>query len=180
MANPASMASSVCPGCGLEAEPGGIPLDRPLNASPECWALRAEAAGFELGDLSLVGRFHQLAVDAYGAQHAGGPTSRIYVAYSLVGLLLALERGWTGTMVRDFHGRMGRPDASWPAFGRAPSAGEVTIADVVAAGARAGSADGHASLVERWARSVWAAWQEQHAEVAALTERLLRERSPRR
>ncbi len=85
-----------------------------------------------------------MTVDAYGAQHAGEPTGRIYVAYSLVGLYLALERGWSGIQARDFHGRMGRPAHDWPAFVRPPTTGDVTVADVVAAGARAGSPDGHA------------------------------------
>lgn len=170
------MMVSICPGCGLRATPGGIALDRALNASPECWALRAEVAGFELSDPLLVSRFHQLTVDAYGAQHAGGPTGGIYVAYSLVGLYLALERGWSGTMVRGFHGRMGRPDATWPALPRPPSTGDLTVADVVAAGVRAGSRDGHALLVERWGRSVWEAWAPQQAAVASLTERPLNER----
>lgn len=172
MADPELPARSVCPGCGLVADPGGIPLDRPLNASPECWALHAELAGFELRDPSLVGRFHQMTVDAYGAQHAGGPTSPIRVAYSLVGLHLAFERGWTGVKVRDFHARMGRPEASWPTFERPTTTGDLTVADVVAAGARAGSHDGHAAAVERWARAVWVAWRPQHADVATLARRL--------
>ncbi len=36
--------------------------------------------------------------------------------------------------------------------------GALTVGDVVAAGARIGSLDGHAVLVELWARSVWDAW----------------------
>ena len=86
-----------------------------MNVSPECWAVHAELLGFELGDPVLVGRFHQLTVDAYGAQHAGPPTGQLRVAYSLVGLLLAFERSWSGTELREFHRRLGRPDASWPA-----------------------------------------------------------------
>ena len=169
------MAISVCPGCGLRAPPGGILLDRPLNASPECWGLHAELVGFELGHPVLVGRYHQLTVDAYGAQHAGGPTGRIRVAYSLVGLHLALEQGRSGTAVRALHERMGRPDASWPDFRRPVSTGALTVADVVEAGARAGSVEGHATLVERWAHSVWDAWADQQDLVRGLTVRLLGE-----
>jgi hypothetical protein len=55
--------------------------------------------------------------------------------------------------------------------------GDVTVADVVAAGARVGSPDGHALLVDRWARSVWRAWAPQHAATASLTDQLLREHS---
>lgn len=170
------MALSVCPGCGLTAEVGGIPLDRPMNASPECWATNAELVGFELAHPTLVGRCHQLTVDAYGAQHAGEPTGRIRVAYSLVGLHLALDRGWSGDRVRAFHQGMGRPDVWWPPFSRPVAGGEplgtVTVADVVRAGAAAESVDGHADAIERWAADVWRAWAPQHGDVTALTDRL--------
>jgi len=166
------MAPSICPGCGLRAPQGGIPLDRPLNASPECWGLHAELVGFELNHPLLVGRYHQLTVDAYGAQHAGGQTGRIRVAYALAGLYLALEQGRSGTAVRALHQRMGRPDASWPDFRRPVSTGALTVADVVAAGARAGSVEGHATAVERWARAVWDAWADQQDVVRVWTARL--------
>lgn len=147
-----------------------------MNASPECWAVNAEQVGFELAHPVLVGRCHQQSVDAYGAQHAGEPTGRIRVAYSLVGLHLALDRGWSGERVRAFHQRMGRPDGSWPAFERPATdggpLGSLTVDDVARAGARAGSVDGHARAVDRWARQVWAAWEEEHDAVAALTDRL--------
>ena len=169
------MVVSVCPGCGLRASPGGIPLDRPLNASAECWGLHAELVGFELNHPDLAGRYHQLTVDAYGAQHAGRPTGRIYVAYSLVGLHLALDRGWSGPQVRALHQRMGRPDASWPDFRRSSRTGALTVADVVTAGAWVDSVEGHATLVDRWAHSVWDAWSDQAARVRELTARLIGE-----
>jgi hypothetical protein len=165
---------TTCPGCGLAAAGPGIPLDRPFNASPQCWALHAELLGLELSSPSLVGRYHQLTVDAYGAQHAGPPTGALRVAYSLAGLMLALERGWSGPEVRAFHQRMGRPEPWWPSFPRPAGAARLTVADVVAAGARAGSVDGHARLVQRWAGSVWDAWRDRHADVRALVDRLQR------
>jgi hypothetical protein len=124
---------------------------------------------------TLAGRCHQLTVDAYGAQHSGPPTSRIYVVYSLVGLYLALERGWSGADVRALHQRMGHPDASWPPFRRPLVTAVLTIADVAVAGARLGSVEGHAALVERWARSVWSSWADQHAVVIGLATRLVGE-----
>lgn len=166
------MTDSVCPGCGLRAEGGGIPLDRPLNASPECWGLHAELLGFELAHADLVRRYHQLTVDAYGAQHAGPPTGARYVVYSLVGLQRALEDGWTGVEVRTLHSRMGPVDPAWPTFDRPPEAAAITVLDVVLAGARAGSADGHARAVEAWARAVWTSWRERHEDVRTLARRL--------
>jgi Family of unknown function (DUF5946) len=174
---PDGMSESVCPGCGLRSTEPGIELDRPLNASSACWGLHAELVGFELLHPARLGRLHQLTVDAYGAAHAGPPTGERYVAYSLVGLCLALERGATGAEVRAFHSRMGPPTAAWPAFDPPAHRSPITVADVVEAGARAGSTDGHEALVRGWADAVWACWSERHADIRRLTDDLSRRRA---
>ncbi len=137
----------------------------------ECWQLAGEVTGFELEHTAQLGRFHQLMVDAYGAQHADAAGSGIRVAYSLVGLFLALERGLNGLQVRRVHQLMGKPEASWPRFPRPAELGQLTVLDVALAGARAGSVEGHAKAVEKWARLVWEAWSAQHDAVAALSDR---------
>ena len=166
------VGETVCPGCGLRSTEPGIELDRPLNASAACWGLHAETVGFELLHAARLGRLHQLTVDAYGAAHAGPPTGARYVTYSLVGLCLALERGATGDEVRAFHSRMGPPVPTWPSFDPPKRRSRLTVADVAAAGASAGSTEGHEELVRRWAADVWASWSDRHAEVRALTDRL--------
>ncbi|MDQ6917952.1 MAG: DUF5946 family protein [Candidatus Dormibacteraeota bacterium] len=168
------MDQSVCPGCGLVLPAAGIAEDPKLFRSAECWLVLGEVSGFELAHAELAGRFHQLTVDAYGAQHSGGDGRGIRIAYSLVGLHLALDLGWTGLAVRDAHQGMGRPQPSWPAFTRPAGVGTLTVLDVAEAGARAGSISGHAALVERWAADVWAAWAPLHGEVFALTDRVVR------
>ena len=137
--------------------------------------MHGEVEGFELAHLELAGRFHQLTVDAYGAQHSGGDGRGIRIAYSLVGLHLALDRGWSSVAVRTAHQGMGRPQASWPAFTRPPGVGDLTVLDVAAAGARVGSVSGHADAVQRWAGAVWTAWAPWHEEVAALTDQVVRQ-----
>lgn len=171
---------SVCPGCALRMPASGQQADRRLNASPECWAVYGEVLGFELSHLVPLGRYHQLMVDTYGAQHAGLDARSIRVAYSLVGLFLALERGRDGLEVRRAHQRMGKPDDSWPSFDHPPNVGAITVLDVAKAGARADSVAGHADAVGRWARSVWQAWLTQHRAAAALAERLLGDAGPMR
>jgi hypothetical protein len=42
---------------------------------------------------------HQHAVNAYAAQHAGGTTRNITIAFGLTGRYLALEKGYTGKQV---------------------------------------------------------------------------------
>ena len=164
------MASSACPGCGLVLPDADRPLTERINASAACRLVHDRVGAFEADHLALA-RFRQLRVDAYGAQHAGPPTPAIRVAYGLVGLHLALDRGVSGSGVRTAHSRMGRPRPDWPRFEAAPRA-DVTIADVAAAGVEAGSGTGHAEALLRWAASVWASWSSSHDEVAALTGRL--------
>lgn len=137
-----------------------------------------EVQGFELAHRELVRDYHQLAVDAYAAQHAprevSGHTPPISVAYALVGLHLALDRELSGMEVRAAHQRMGKPDASWPRLPAPRSTGVVTVFEVAAAGAMVASPAGHAKAVRAWAAAVWQAWASQHAAVAALADRLLR------
>lgn len=152
----------------------GLSSDPKLFASAECLLVQGEVAGFELAHQTLLGTYHQLTVDAYGAQHCGSDGRGIRIAYSLVGLHLALDRGWSGLAVRRAHQEMGRPQPSWPAFARSADVGALTVLDVAEAGARAGSVPGHAGEVQRWAAAVWAAWAPRHAEVAALSDRVVR------
>jgi hypothetical protein len=167
--------ATTCPGCGLELPASGLP--RRSNASAECWQLYGEVQGFELAHPELVRDCHQLAVDAYAAQHASrdreGAVPPIGVAYALVGLQLALDRGVPGVEVRAAHQRMGRPDASWPRLPAPRRRGALTVLDVAAAGAMVDSPAGHARAVRAWAAAVWRAWAAEHAAVAALTERFL-------
>jgi len=166
-------AMSTCPGCGLELPASGHPGDKRSNASYECREVNAEVAGFELDNLVHLGRLHQLTVDAYGAQHSGGQGSGIRVAYSLVGLQLALERGFTGIQVRHLHQRMGKPGPDWPRFDSPPDPGWLTVEEVAVAGHRNGSVKGHADAVDRWARTVWAAWAARHDDVSRLTNQVI-------
>jgi hypothetical protein len=170
--------STTCPGCGVQLPASGLPQDPRRHASPECWQLYGEVQGFALNHLALVRDFQQLTVDAYAAQHGpaevGGDLPPISVAYALVGLHLALDRGLSGRQVRAAHQRMGKPDRSWPRLARPQRTGAVTVFDVAAAGAMVGSPAGHATAVRAWAAAVWQAWAAEQATVAAFADRHLR------
>jgi Family of unknown function (DUF5946) len=170
--------STTCPGCGLQLPASGLPWDPRRNASPECWQLYGEVQGFALEHLELVRDLHQLSVDAYAAQHAprqaAGEIPPISVAYALVGLHLALDRGASGAEVHAAHQRMGKPDPSWPRLPAPRRTGAMTVFDIAAAGAMVGSVAGHTKAVRAWAAAVWQAWAAQHATVTALADRLLR------
>ena len=140
------------------------------GTSAACWSVQLEVAGFE-AEHPAVRTSHQLLVDAYGAQHAAPGSIRL--PYSLVGLQLTLDHGWTGEAVRLLHGRLGKPRPDWPAFVRPERAGTRTVLDVAEAGARTGSEHGHTDALHVWATDVWSAWSDQHAAVAALVARIL-------
>ena len=162
----------TCPGCGAQLPAAERLPDHRVNAAPACLAVYDEVVGFAYQHGQLM-RQHQLTVDAYGAQHGGGGTPPIRLAYSLVGLHLALDHGLTGEQVRAAHMRMGKPDASWPRFTPPEDVGAVTVLAVAERGARVGSPSGHVAAVDSWAGQAWRAWSDQHDEVAALTRRLL-------
>src|ERR1041384_6466827 len=66
--------TTTCPGCGLEmpARPDAPP-DGYYNTTRECWSVFTEVVGAEFANALLFGRAHQLTVDTYAVQHAGGP-----------------------------------------------------------------------------------------------------------
>jgi hypothetical protein len=161
-----------CPGCGLQLAAADRSADHRVNASPACLAVYDEVVGFAYQHGQLM-RLHQLTVDAYGAQHGGGGTPPIRLAYSLVGLHLALDHRLSGESVRTAHMRMGKPDPTWPRFTPPEDVGPVTVLTVADRGARLDSPAGHAAAVDTWAHQTWLAWSDQHAEVAELTRRLL-------
>jgi hypothetical protein len=165
---------TACPGCGIVL-PDGTPAEPArLHASPSCEAVLNEILGYEFQHPVML-RYHQLTVDAYGAQHAGGSAPRIRVAYSLAGLWLALEHGFSAEDVRAVHRRMGHPTLEWPEF-RPPSPPQrwLTVLDVAEAGIRQRSESGHARAVGQWATSVWAAWRADVPGVHDEVETLLR------
>jgi hypothetical protein len=142
-----------CPGCGLEAksEPAGACLARYHELSARTLADRDPTFP------------HQLAVDAYGAQHATVTSKPIATAFALIGLYLVLERGFTGHQAQRAHMFLGRRKEEWPRFEPPDDRGAVTVADVLAAGE-----GGRNEALRRWAASVWAAWRGGHERVAEL------------
>ena len=128
-----------------------------LNASPQCWALYGEVTGFALQHAEL-GRYQQLTVDTYFAQHPGAGTSDLSIAFALIGLHLALDGGESGTDVRALHQRLGNERIDWPHLEHPHDLGSITVFDV----AMATSPAAHAERLQRWATSVWQAWVFQH------------------
>ncbi len=168
-------STSTCPGCGLELPTFEGAPNPPINASAECYQRSFDVAGYELTHQAALGAYHQMMVDAYGAQHPGEPGKPIRLVYSLVGLHLALDRGLSGIEVREAHSRMGKPSDAWPRFERPEGFAAVTVDDVARAGVDAGSPEGHARAMVAWGRAVWEWWALAHADVESLADGLLGE-----
>lgn len=161
---------TMCPGCGIR-----IPADEHAvydgyyKVSPECWMLCTQVLGAEFGNALLYGQVHQLTVDAYAVQHAGGRHPDKSVAIHLCGLHLVLDRGFRPPRVPPLHKRLADTVKTWPHFTPPADPGPLTVSDV----ARAESIETHIETVQGWARSVWQAWSPHHADVAAFAARHL-------
>lgn len=133
---------------------GGLTTHGYYNASPECWAVYTEVLAAEYANAVLFGQVHQLTVDAYAVQHAGGVHPDKSVAVHLAGLSLVLEDGKRPTEVPPVLQRLATNVREWPHFEPPAVAWTVTVFDV----AMAGTPAEHAEAVRQWSAAVWAAW----------------------
>jgi hypothetical protein len=133
-----------------------------FNASAECWGLFTEVLGAEFQNAVIFGQVHQLSVDTYAVQHAGGAQPDKSVAIHLSGLHLALERGIPSPLIPPRLQRIAATSRSWPRFEPPPELAPVTVWDI----AYADGVDGHVAASRSWARAVWAAWAPHHDAVA--------------
>jgi len=156
---------TICPGCGLTM-PGRetTPTRSYYNTSAQCWDLYTEVLGTEYSNAVLFGQVHQLTVDAYAVQHAGGPHPDKSLAVHLFGLYLALEKGIRSPGIPPLLQRLATAIKIWPHY--EPPVGNVTLTvfDV----AFCDSTEDHIRIVREWAQSVWDCWSEYHNEVARL------------
>ena len=148
----------TCPGCGVQLANQRLAAPDRYHASGECWQLFGELSGYTLASTDAT-FIHQLAVDAYGAQHSGGVTKPITTAFSLAGLYLTLERGYTGWQVQQAHLELAKQRKGWPLLPPPEQTADLNVLDVLLT-------DTDATREERlraWATAVWAGWQPTHA-----------------
>lgn len=140
-----------------------------FNTSPECWLVFTELVGVEFNHAVLFGQAHQLTVDTYAVQHAGGPHPDKSIDIHLCGLHLVLERGRAPTRVPRLLQQLAAAQETWPHFQPPTDMGKLTVFDV----AIADSPEAHIERVREWAASVWQAWSAHHAAVANLVSQHL-------
>jgi hypothetical protein len=166
---------STCPGCRLVLPASGAKSLR-AGASAECWTLYGELIGYEAEHLARLGRYHQLMVDTYAAQHPSPDGPSIGLAFALIGLHLALDLDWRGDQVRDAHQLLAERSRDWPTFDAPLPPARVTVFDV----AMAGLPDGRAVALQQWAAGVWQGWAVRHDDVRALVQERLPSEDRRR
>lgn len=152
-----------CPGCDVHLPILEAHSDERYNASAECWRLYGELCAYTVtrGNIEFI---HQLAVDAYGAQHASENVRPITVSFALIGLYFACERGYSGRQVQHMHMLLAQRSKIWPRFVPPPHAGAVTVLDVM----RARPGEERDAMLRRWGQSVWDAWGQEHERVTSL------------
>ena len=163
-----SVTTTACPGCGLVLPKRDLSESERFNASGECLDTFYELTYWTLERRDV--RFiHQHAVDAYEAQHAGGKTKPMTVAFGLIGLFLALEKGYTGRQVQRAHMVIARRQRDWPNLEPPSLRAVMTVHNVVE-----GATDAEREeLLMQWAASVWGIWEERHPWVREITEKTL-------
>ena len=156
---------TTCPGCGLTLPRTDRAYDRKFNASAECWTVFERVIEAEFQNAVLFGQAHQLTVDAYAVQHAGGQHPDKSVCIHLTGLCLMLERGVKPPNVPPSMQRIAAR-GQWPHLEPPTRRAELTVGNV----ADATSPDDHAERVRAWASAVWHSWQAHHDAARALAD----------
>ena len=159
---------TICPGCGLKLPDPRLDPNRRLSASPECWDLfcKLSAKTMSLHDTEFI---HQTAIDSYQAQHAGGINKNISVAFGLIGLYLALERGYSGREVQKAHMVLANRFKDWPKFEPPTREWQMTVQDIL----QAKSDSEYREKIRLWAKSVWEKWQSDRDRIIELVEKYL-------
>ncbi len=154
-----------CPGCGLGMpRKDGSTYDGYFNTSPECWAVFGEVLAAEFSNAFLFGRVHQITVDTYAVQHAGGKHPDKSVAVHLSGLHLVQDRGFQPTSVPPLLQQLAATVEVWLHFDPPMPAVAMTVFDV----ALAESVEDHIKLVREWSSLVWKSWSNYHPQIVNL------------
>lgn len=146
----------------------GHSYDRKFYASAECWSLFEEVLAAEFQNAVLFGQVHQLTVDTYAVQHAGGQHPDKSVCVHLVGLHLVLERGVAPVRVPPLL-QLLASRVSWPHLDPPVRGASLTVYDV----ALADSLQTHVLRVREWAAEVWRAWSRHHEAARELAKDLI-------
>lgn len=153
--------TTLCPGCHVQLYSPSNSVASDYNASSACVEIYHKLTYYTL---SLQGEefVHQLAVDAYAAQHFGQQVKPITITFALVGLYLVNEKGYTGKMVQDVHVQLVNANKSknWLYFPQPTKNALVTVKIVLESPEKE-------KAIKDWSESVWNIWKDQKGQIGS-------------
>jgi hypothetical protein len=112
---------------------------------------------------------HQHIVDAYAAQNADKDTKPINITFALVGLYLAIEKGFSGKQVQQAHMKLAKHRRQWFRFKLPENRGDTTVFDVLAAS----PGKQRDEMIRQWCVSVWNAYEGSQQQVRDIIQKEL-------
>jgi hypothetical protein len=113
---------------------------------------------------------HQHAIDTYSAQHAGNDMKNITIAFSLIGLYYAVERGFTGKQVQRVHMLLSKQKHNWTALQLPNKPYSLTVSDVL----KQKAGESRDDMLRKWMYDVWGCWEHQHNWIKEISKILLK------
>ena len=106
---------SQCPGCRLRMPvDASTAYDGYYHCSAECWSVYGEVLGTQFSNAIIFGQVHQMTVDAYALQHAGGIHKDKSIAIHLAGLHAAYNLGIPQMQIPRLLQRLASNIQDWP------------------------------------------------------------------
>jgi len=106
---------------------------------------------------------HQHVVDVWALQHADENSNAIAIPFTLLGLYLHLEEGYTGREVQRVHMKLAQPHGrgpgrkDWPRFPFPKARPAMTVRDVMAV-----RESERRQAIDAWCQSIWDVWRDSH------------------
>jgi hypothetical protein len=125
-----------------------------------------ELSFYTLAHPDMVYFIHQHIVDAFQAQTANQDTKPIGLIFSLLGLYLFLEKGYTGRQVQQAHMRLAQNKKAWPQLPLPAQRGAITVSSVL----KSEPGPDRDQKIKEWCSSVWNAYADWHSTIAALAK----------
>jgi hypothetical protein len=148
--------NKTCPGCGVILPNQNLEFSDQYNASGECIQLYHELSANFIMTPEVTFRI-QHAVDAYGAQNADSRVKKIRIAFSLIGLYLAVECEYTGRHVQQAHMELAKRNIKWPTFILPNRPYALSVADVLSVVEMERN-----EMLMKWSKNVWDTWENHH------------------
>ena len=125
-----------------------------------------ELSFYTLSHPNTVYFIHQHSVDAFHAQNANSESKPITIIFSLIGLYLYIERGYSGRKVQEAHLALAKRKKKWALLELPDKRGNITVSHVIAAV----TASDKDRMIKQWCSSVWGAYQSWHSYIAAIAK----------